>query len=424
MDEKRPTTQEPAPTFQPSLEPIKTVKKGPNVSILLLGILVIVLFLAAGGVGFMYFVFNYNPLAQNTSGQMDNITPTPTQTMVIETTIPTPTTTAEVKLNIMTGLYENSSNGVLSAIDLNTGAKVYSFSNIPATALRGASGYATDKYIGFHSCNSSTATCSFYIYDSTTDKVSEKYKTQNGDLIISSGLFSPTLYAYIIETKDSKTETLYLVNGTTTKKVQEFINSSGRGGRGGFDKDARKIAFNAEGTHFFKIDTAPIHEVYDDTVYIYNTSGVEVAKIETATHPQWIDNNTIVVFKLDDSKDHNTIMTYNITTKATKNLVTGKQTYGGLSHHNGKILYVTGTDPKDYTINEYNISTAKNTILMKGIVPQWVSSTKFIFYTIKEADVMDGFENTATLLYDVNSRTTKTLSSGNLLPQYYTEVGW
>jgi hypothetical protein len=424
MDENRPVTQEPVPAAPQPLEPIKTTKKGSNITIILLGIIVIVLFLAAGGVGFMYFVFNYNPLAQNTSGQMDDPTPTPTQTMVIETVTPTPTVTTETKLDIMSGLYEKSSSGVLSAIDINTGTKTYTFSNIPAAALRNASGYATDKYIGFHSCNDSTRVCSFYIYDSTTDRVTEKFKAQNGDLVTQSGLYSPTLYAYVVEANNSKVETLYLVNGASTKKVQEFTNPTGRGGRGGFDKDSGKIAFSPDGKHFLKINTAPIHEVYDDTVYVFDTNGTEVAKIETATHPQWMDNNTIVVYKLDDSKDHNTIMTYNITTKATKNLVTGKQTYGGLSYFNNKVLYVTGVDPKDYTINEYNITTAKNTVLMKGVAPVWVSSTKFIYNTIKEAEVMDGFENTATILYDVNARTTKTLSTGNLLPQYYTEIGW
>lgn len=144
--------------------------------------------------------------------------------------------------------------------------------------------------------------CGIYILDLKTKKISEKEKFAGFTFVLALDFYSPNKFAYtIIDYSNNKLQTSLSNDGTL-----EILDLDSFGATGGEEtkEDVARIRFSEDGKYLFTILTLSPSKMFNYNIYIYDLSNNSRVRITPeATHPEWLDNQTIVYRKYLGGKE-------------------------------------------------------------------------------------------------------------------------
>ncbi|HLD26875.1 MAG TPA: hypothetical protein VJB63_02890 [Patescibacteria group bacterium] len=239
-----------------------------------------------------------------------------------------------------------------------------------------------ENSVGFLRCSSGDyADCGIYVIDITSKKITEKKKLERQMLVNTLEFASLDNFAYFGNMRDKSKAVLKLILfDQGILKTLEQIDVSNATGRGGIIADAHQIQFSQDKQHLLQIDTSARSTGTEDfNIYIYNLSNGDKQIIENATHPQWVNNTTIVYRKYVGGG----VYLYDIVAKTYKKIdaITQDAYYLSMLQGTDELLF---TDYEAKQLWLYNFTTKENKKILDGALDGfWLTPTKIVYNEVR-----------------------------------------
>lgn len=240
-----------------------------------------------------------------------------------------------------------------------------------------------ENFVGFLRCSSSGdyADCGIYVIDIDSKKITEKKKLERQMFIDTLEFSSLDSFAYFGNMRDESKSILklILINQDIMKTLEQVDVSNVATGRGGFLADDTNIQFTPNRQHLLQIDTNA-RSTEDFNIYIYNLTTGTKQIIENATHPQWVNDTTIIYRKYPDGG----IYLYDIAEKKYKKIdeISQNAYYLSMLQGTNKLLF---TDHEAKQLWLYNLTTKENKKILDGALQGfWLTTpTKIVYNEVR-----------------------------------------
>ncbi len=244
------------------------------------------------------------------------------------------------------------------------------------------------KYIGLLRCNTNPlqAKCKIMLFDMNSDVATSLRETKRFEYVNQVNWADKDTYAYTVERKNKQSLTLRLVReidnqGKSDDKVISTSTVKEKNSRQPFIEDSTAILFSPDNEKLLHIQTNA-RDSFDFNVYIYNSSGDNVDKIESATQPEWIHENKIIYRKYSN-KSSGQLYTRNVEDKTSSPLSKTQSAAYNPKVLGDRVLYWENTSGG--TVFMYNVKTKTNTKIAQGAAyPIWLSENEIIFARTKK----------------------------------------
>lgn len=262
-----------------------------------------------------------------------------------------------------------------------------------------------ENSVGFLRCSSSGdyADCGIYVIDITSKKINIKKKLERQTRVSALGFASSDTFAYEEDTGDESGVILkQILVDKGIVKILEQIGPIGPTGRGGHSADDVSVQFSPNKQYILEIDTAG-RSIFDDTVYVYNLSTGLKQIVPDATHPQWLNNTTIVYRKYPEQA----VYLYDIESQTHKmiNEINQDAYYLSVLPGGNKMLF---TDDKASQIWLYDFTTKENKkILENARHGFWLTPTKIVYNETRPCNSSTGecgmlsYVSLSTSIFDI-----------------------
>lgn len=383
MEDQPQTPEVPVSEVKSTPEPKKQHKTNPIllVFVILFGVLL--------AVGLFYMIYS----ARNTS-ETNTTTTTATNTQTADTngedkTTTQKTETEEVKYTdtatSLGGMVENKvfyvGDGGLYSYDVVSESKVKLFATDDNDQFVRISVIDEDT-LGYGKCRIVTNNfdCGLYLYNLGTKKVTLVKQFTPTEHLRDNAFYSTNRFAYLVE--ESAGDKIHWQIGFSDNEKESFLEdiTGNVYGRGGFIEDSFVMEFSPDGKSLMQIATASVRNSSDDfNVYIYNLSSGTQQVILNATHPTWLDDDTIVYRKYQKEG----LYIYDLLARSSTQIegILGDVYYPVILPGTGKMLY--STDPvAGVYVYDFNTKLAKK-VTNDAVRPLWVTSNVIVYSSVE-----------------------------------------
>ncbi|HLD03349.1 MAG TPA: hypothetical protein VJC17_01100 [Candidatus Dojkabacteria bacterium] len=251
--------------------------------------------------------------------------------------------------------------------------------------------------------------CGLYALDLKTKKITEKKKLGKDISLMSLDFATPDKFAYLVSVNPSDPDLqkwqLILSDNDTLKTLEDIKYEVF--GRGGFIEDSQKMRFSQDGKHLLQISTSSPRDSLDFNVYVYDLNKGTRAVISGATHPDWLDNTTIIYRKYENSKGDGLYL-YDVVAKTQEKIndVVNSAVTPIVLKNKKKVLYTVFTDLQIWV---YDMDTKKNTKLLDDALGGvWASESQIVYNETAECTDQDffceeGYKIESTNIYDLET---------------------
>lgn len=230
--------------------------------------------------------------------------------------------------------FQGLANKIVWAVEDESGAENIYIASSDGSLKKKLTSYAVDSgdvsnsirdlqiidnnYIGFFMCDATVGDlgCAIYRIRNDVQQVDAELVVQAEptEMLEQIAWYGKDKVAYAVTTEEPKLK-IIVHTGDGDNEIYEAGGSDY--GRGGGIWDDSYLEFSPDGSKLLHISTSSVRDSGDFNIYVYNaTSGAELAKIENATFPTWIDNTDILFSGASIDDGGNGLFIYDVDQKA------------------------------------------------------------------------------------------------------------